>query len=128
LRRKGFGRSRRQRFLRRRLLRHWPLLCPLLPLGAARFGRFFRNFDGLQGHHGNGSLLLANLLFGAEREQQEQQQRFDQEREGYSERASSSPGTEPFENRSGWNRTGLKQSVSLTLSAGPNTRGCEREE
>jgi hypothetical protein len=65
-------------FLCFRRLRHGPLLHALVALRAARLGRFLRDLFGLEVYNGDDLLLLPGLLYRAEREQSEQQQRFDQ--------------------------------------------------
>jgi hypothetical protein len=82
-----------------------------------------RSLWGLEVHHRDALLLRARLLFGAEREEQDQQQPFDRERQANGERPASGACAEPFEEGRGWNGAGLKQWV---CAGGIDGRGARK--
>jgi hypothetical protein len=87
--------------LRCRRARHGPLLRSLGGLGAVRFGRFFENRVGREVHNLDDLLLRVEAPCRAERQQQEQQKSFRQQRQADGERSASGPDTDPFDRGSG---------------------------
>jgi hypothetical protein len=94
--------------LGRGTLRRGPLLR-LFGLGTVRFGRRLRNIVGAEADHGETRRFVRGPSSGAQRQQEQEQEPFDQQGEADGERAAPGRGAEPLDEGRRWGRFRLKQ-------------------